>query len=289
MDSGGVIWVLDGCPSDELAPGDFIGATLALTIDASFITKSPGSTSRSVTVMLFGIPNAGSKLEKEIVSGAAQIVLYAASPAAWAIAPRISDYFASSAKGCFVFWGDSLGSSISFDMGPQVGFMWTDGRLTDDMIKLNSLTSPQTTYRIIENIREKPYTQTAKEAPDPLVLPAAALFAFDSAGLLPSSIQLLTQLKSWFEVNARLGYNGKQRVFLVEGYASRDAPNRESHDLRLSFNRANAIRAWILQSTRLRPDQVQHFGYGQEYPVAPNTTRENREKNRRVRIVVKDQ
>jgi len=70
----------------------------------------------------------------------------------------------------------------------------------------------------------------------------------------------------------------------VEGHT--DATGDPAHNKTLSQRRAENIRQYLLKMTQLPPDQIVAVGYGSERPLLPNTTEENRSRNRRVEFVI---
>lgn len=70
----------------------------------------------------------------------------------------------------------------------------------------------------------------------------------------------------------------------VEGHT--DAMGDPEHNKKLSQQRAENIRRYLLKATGLPPDQIVAVGYGSTRPLFPNTTEENRAKNRRVEFVL---
>jgi outer membrane protein OmpA-like peptidoglycan-associated protein len=57
-------------------------------------------------------------------------------------------------------------------------------------------------------------------------------------------------------------------------------------NVQLSKERARAVADYLI-SKGIAEDRVESKGFGSLYPVAPNTTEENKKKNRRVEFVVK--
>ncbi len=70
----------------------------------------------------------------------------------------------------------------------------------------------------------------------------------------------------------------------VEGHT--DSQGDEKSNQRLSFERANAVRQYLLASMGLPEDRVSAIGYGESRPIASNETAEGRAKNRRIEIVL---
>jgi outer membrane protein OmpA-like peptidoglycan-associated protein len=69
----------------------------------------------------------------------------------------------------------------------------------------------------------------------------------------------------------------------IEGYT--DSTGGEAFNLTLSSQRADAVRAFLVQQG-LSPEDVTSIGLGQINPVADNTTAAGRQQNRRVEIIV---
>lgn len=70
----------------------------------------------------------------------------------------------------------------------------------------------------------------------------------------------------------------------IEGHT--DAVGDSAYNRKLSRQRAENIRRYLLQATGLPPDQITAEGYGPDRPLFPNTTEENRARNRRVEFIL---
>jgi outer membrane protein OmpA-like peptidoglycan-associated protein len=79
------------------------------------------------------------------------------------------------------------------------------------------------------------------------------------------------------EVAAVLAQHPEIQKVAVEGHSSTDEPG----GARLAESRAKAIMAKLVKKG-VAPTRLLARGYGDTRPIAPSTTRENREKNRRV-------
>ncbi|MGD0191747.1 MAG: OmpA family protein [Rhizomicrobium sp.] len=99
-------------------------------------------------------------------------------------------------------------------------------------------------------------------------------FDFNKATLRPESEPVLTQVLSLFTADS--SYAGE-----IGGHT--DNIGSEPYNLKLSGQRAAAVKAWLVvhgvAATRLTTQ-----GYGDTKPLVPNTTDENRFKNRRVEL-----
>lgn len=101
-------------------------------------------------------------------------------------------------------------------------------------------------------------------------------FETGSAVILPSSYPILDNIAELLKANTTV-------VIEIGGHT--DSQGSDSYNLRLSESRANAVRNYLIQrgveATRLIAK-----GYGETMPIAPNTTRDGRARNRRVEFKV---
>jgi len=65
-----------------------------------------------------------------------------------------------------------------------------------------------------------------------------------------------------------------------------DNAGNEEYNLKLSRMRSQSVKNFILEQSRIDPDRVIAFWYGNTNPVASNDTAEGRKKNRRVEIAI---
>jgi outer membrane protein OmpA-like peptidoglycan-associated protein len=80
----------------------------------------------------------------------------------------------------------------------------------------------------------------------------------------------------------------KPEIRQVEIQGHTDNRGRPSYNLDLSRRRAEAVRNWLIESG-VASSRLQARGYGQERPLAPNITRANRARNRRVQFIIREQ
>lgn len=73
---------------------------------------------------------------------------------------------------------------------------------------------------------------------------------------------------------------------IVEGYT--DDIGSDAYNLDLSKRRAYAVYSALIKMGFVSPNLISYVGYGKQYPKVPNTSEENRKKNRRVQIVIVD-
>lgn len=71
----------------------------------------------------------------------------------------------------------------------------------------------------------------------------------------------------------------------IEGHT--DSTGTPAANLKLSENRANAVRQWLVENAGVDPGRLETRGHGDTAPVASNDTAEGRQKNRRVELRIR--
>lgn len=112
---------------------------------------------------------------------------------------------------------------------------------------------------------------------EPEFINAQALFDIDSDVLRAEALPQLDQVAEWF-----LSHPEAQAE--IEGHTDNTAS--AAYNQSLSERRALAVRNYLV-SKGVTPDRLTWAGYGFDRPVAPNTTPEGRQKNRRVEVKLK--
>lgn len=115
--------------------------------------------------------------------------------------------------------------------------------------------------------------------PPPAVVTLDSMSLFDSgnARLKPGTTRAMVDALEL--INAHPG----KRV-LVAGYA--DDRGRPDRNLKLSIDRATAVRDWLVDASGMPTTRFAIQGYGDTRPVADNATPEGRARNRRVEITL---
>jgi outer membrane protein OmpA-like peptidoglycan-associated protein len=109
------------------------------------------------------------------------------------------------------------------------------------------------------------------------LLTGTVMFRHDEAILLPTARARLDRVAD------ALKRMPPDRKIVIEGHT--DAMGTEEYNRRLSEERANAVRSYLLQRG-VASDQVVAEGRGEKEPIAPNQTAEGRATNRRVEIMI---
>jgi outer membrane protein OmpA-like peptidoglycan-associated protein len=126
---------------------------------------------------------------------------------------------------------------------------------------------------------------TVQESPKELRLYLAAdvLFDFDKSTIRPDAVQAMNQAAAIIRVKSK----GMVRV---EGHT--DSKGVASYNVRLSEQRAESVKAWLVSKGTLNAATLVTQGFGSANPVVPNTKPDGsddpagRQRNRRVEIVI---
>jgi outer membrane protein OmpA-like peptidoglycan-associated protein len=126
---------------------------------------------------------------------------------------------------------------------------------------------------------------TVQETHDEVRISLAAdiLFDFDKAAIRPAAVAALHQAAALIRDKGR-------GVVRIQGYT--DSKGENGHNLRLSNERASAVKAWLMANEKSNGAMLQTQGLGAADPVAPNAkpdgsdNPEGRQRNRRVELIV---
>ncbi len=102
-------------------------------------------------------------------------------------------------------------------------------------------------------------------------------FATGKAVIKRKSFNLLNQVAQTIRAHSEIA------KIRVEGHT--DSQGGEKYNKRLSQRRADSVRAYLIRKG-VAPDRLEAVGYGEEKPIAPNTSAKGREQNRRVEFTI---
>jgi outer membrane protein OmpA-like peptidoglycan-associated protein len=111
-----------------------------------------------------------------------------------------------------------------------------------------------------------------------------ARFGFDSATLTPDTKAEIDRFLREIEERDPSGLRGSSRVFVVAGHT--DASGDEGYNYELGRKRASAVAGYLLAARDVDPIALHAVSYGEAKPVADNSNRDGRSRNRRVEILV---
>jgi outer membrane protein OmpA-like peptidoglycan-associated protein len=109
-----------------------------------------------------------------------------------------------------------------------------------------------------------------------ITLTSAVLFPFDDATLRPESEKQLKQLADGL-------LETKESNLIIEGHTDTIGPHE--YNVELSEKRAAAVKEYLVKQG-YDADRISTKGMGEERPLAPNDSAENRATNRRVEIII---
>ncbi len=107
---------------------------------------------------------------------------------------------------------------------------------------------------------------------------ALVLFAFDSVNIKDESLTLLEQFAKAFQ-NPAL----QDAMFVIAGHT--DSKGSEKYNLRLSEERAEAVKMYLSKTYNIPAERFVVKPYGELRPVATNETDDGRATNRRVEFI----
>jgi len=117
-----------------------------------------------------------------------------------------------------------------------------------------------------------------------VTLPSKVFFASGIATLRSDSMATL------MKVAQALRGQFPNRHIQIEGHTDTDPIRRTAHlyksNWELSTGRALSVLHYLVEKGGLPPRMISAAGYGQYHPVAPNSTSAEKQKNRRVEVVV---
>jgi outer membrane protein OmpA-like peptidoglycan-associated protein len=111
---------------------------------------------------------------------------------------------------------------------------------------------------------------------------ATIYVTFETGTVLLKTPESFTQLDNAGRAFKRSMEVGKTDRWVIEVAGHTDNVGSPQSNLKLSKERAEAIRQYLLQTYGLPPNLVIAQGYGDTQPIASNDTTEGREQNRRV-------
>lgn len=116
-----------------------------------------------------------------------------------------------------------------------------------------------------------------REGGDVVIRLVGMNFASGKTEIRPEHFAILTKVKEAIAM-----YPGAQVG--IEGHT--DAYGTDESNLALSQQRADAVAQYLLANSPLSAGNVQSMGYGEVRPIANNETKEGREKNRRIDVII---
>ncbi len=101
-------------------------------------------------------------------------------------------------------------------------------------------------------------------------------FEYNSAEIMPESLSSLQHVLQLLKINPEVS---------IELSAHTDDRGNDHYNLQLSQKRAASVRNYLVEKG-ISSDRLKAVGYGKTKPIVPNTSDENRAKNRRVEFII---
>jgi len=120
----------------------------------------------------------------------------------------------------------------------------------------------------------------AKLTKDKIEITEKVMFDYNAATIKVESNELLT------DVAAVLSENANIKKLRIEGHT--DSDGKDAYNKKLSQQRADSVKAFLV-TAGIDETKLEAVGYGEERPIADNTSDEGKEKNRRVEFNVVEQ
>jgi outer membrane protein OmpA-like peptidoglycan-associated protein len=131
---------------------------------------------------------------------------------------------------------------------------------------------------------EKTFTreeaQVLRDGNDVIIRLVGLTFDVGKSNIKPEHFGLLTKVQNAINTFPECNIS-------VEGHT--DSHGSDALNLRLSQERADAVKAYLLANMSIDPSRMEAVGYGESKPIANNETAEGRAKNRRIDIVIHPQ
>ena len=132
---------------------------------------------------------------------------------------------------------------------------------------------------------EKPAAVTPPPQPtyETITLSSDLLFDFDSTQIKPEARDELHRLAERIK---ELQEKKDAEITEVRFIGHTDSVGPEEYNQQLSVRRAQAVKDYVVKEFGADPGRIMVSGEGESNPVADNSTREGRAKNRRVEVII---
>jgi outer membrane protein OmpA-like peptidoglycan-associated protein len=134
--------------------------------------------------------------------------------------------------------------------------------------------------RAVETVFVPSEAKVLWESEDVRVRLVGLTFPSGKSTIQPEYFSLLTKLQ-------RLIREYPNSSLVIEGHT--DNVGNDAYNENLSYERANAVKQYLLANMNLSEDRIQALGYGEGKPIANNETEEGRAQNRRIDVVISPQ
>jgi outer membrane protein OmpA-like peptidoglycan-associated protein len=125
-----------------------------------------------------------------------------------------------------------------------------------------------------------PQPKRVEVTADAIVINDKILFEFDKAVIQAASFELMDEITQVVKDNPRI------KKISIEGHTDDDG--KASYNKKLSQKRADSVMKYLVEHG-VDAARLTAVGHGEDIPMVPNDTDENKEKNRRVEFLIVEQ
>jgi outer membrane protein OmpA-like peptidoglycan-associated protein len=125
-----------------------------------------------------------------------------------------------------------------------------------------------------------PQPKRVEVTADAIVINDKILFEFDKAVIQAASFELMDEITQVVKDNPRI------KKISIEGHTDDDG--KASYNKKLSQKRADSVMKYLVEHG-IDAARLTAVGHGEDIPLVPNDTDENKEKNRRVEFLIVEQ
>jgi len=171
--------------------------------------------------------------------------------------------------------GVALAAGVGITAIPQ-GAVAADPPVTEE--EFSALFEPDP----VESVKKRGLAKVPRAGFDSKKREATANILFETGSVLLKTADSFQQLDMAGRSFKKAMEVGKADKWIIEVGGHTDNVGNPQNNAKLSKERAEAIRQYLLQTYALPPHSVVANGYGDAQPIASNDTAEGREANRRV-------
>lgn len=175
--------------------------------------------------------------------------------------------------------------STAFLWADEIRFQTTSEEMVKELtrppVKYRSFASKKRTIAVVQRIDNK-MKKTIMVVDENLDVPRLKVrieFDYDSSALKKSSYTLLKEVGTALMSNAI-----KDKTIMINGHT--DSDGTQAYNLKLSFERADSVKACLVNAFGIPEDRLQIRGYGELLPLKLNTSPDNKQINRRVEFEI---
>ncbi|MBT8135559.1 MAG: OmpA family protein, partial [Gammaproteobacteria bacterium] len=144
-------------------------------------------------------------------------------------------------------------------------------------VELERQAKERAQFARIENMFNEDDADVLRDGSDIIIRMVGTSFPVGKATIEPHAYGLLTTLMEAIRVFP-------DAMVTIEGHT--DAYGGDAINMKLSQERADAVRAYLRANMNIADAQIAAVGYGETRPIANNETKEGRARNRRIDIVL---